>query len=273
VAGWKRLLDSSSIGTAIPGRAHSHYFYNVGDAHYSDTEGGTCTGAEAVNEPDCIMQGGDWSPALATWLGGIYNAWGDINGMYTLPGAPQVSVQNDTTNAHPDFTSLGKLNHLVYMTGWGGSARWQYANAASDTSGAKKMLGLILDLDYADAKGPDGPNNMPGPYIPNNMTNGIDGSGIYQYRVLTQGYIAITLRQLFASTDDLSINTPMTYGDNVYMSLESGKLTITPPEETGQVVRIVGNIAGLKKSDGGEENPHDLAVIYFNPSPVWLEVS
>ena len=132
------------------------------------------------------------------------------------------------------------------------------------------MLGLILDPSFEDSLNGDGPNSSPGPYMPY-MDNGLDGV-TFKYRVLTQGYIAITLRQLFASTEDLTESMTIEEGDPIYMSIESGKLSCIPPTETGEVVRIVGYIAGLSLSTNSIDSA-DQALIYFNPSPVWLEVS
>ena len=272
MSGWKRILDSGSIGTAIPGRTHSHYMYSASDAHYNDTDGGTCNGADASNEPDCSMQGGIWTPAPPTWTGGIYNSVGDINGLHTVFGAPTMDVYTNTDNAHPDHQSLGKLNHLVYLTTFSNRPVWDYTSASTDSNGAKKMIGLIIDPHWSDALSPDGENpGTPGPYIPVG-SNGMDTQQ-YKYRVLTRGYIALNLRQVFATTDDTSETNPMQVGDNIYMSLEDGKLTYTPPTVAGEVVRIVGQIVGFRDPIDGVAEDKEFGLIYFNPSPVWLEVS
>jgi hypothetical protein len=47
-------------------------------------------------------------------------------------------------------------------------------------------------------------------------------------------------------------------GQPLYVSTEAGKLTQTPPLDTGDIIRIVGFAI----------TPH---IIYFNPSPDWYE--
>ncbi len=269
MSGWKRLLDSSSVGGVIPGRIHSHYNYSTGDCRPFDE--GTCINASAVNETDCILLGGEWQPGSTDYLGGISNAIGDICGLHKILGGSDVYL--DTTNAHPDFTSVGKLNHLVYLTGYPNeeSSVWSTSTSASDdTAGAKKLIGMVLDPSKEDARVPNGPNNAPGPYIPVIATG--TNSFPDNIRVLLRGYIAVTLPQILVDTDDLTESATLQPGDNLYMSIEDGKLTYNPPTETGQVVRIVGQVLYLQKVNNSDPFPLE-AVIYFNPSPVWLEVS
>tara|TARA_Y100000034_G_C6907273_1_gene421446 strand:- start:290 stop:820 length:531 start_codon:yes stop_codon:yes gene_type:complete len=108
-------------------------------------------------------------------------------------------------------------------------ASWAGAQAGSDDFGAKRQVGISLSA-----------------------TDPI---------FLLNGYAALPLQQFTGLTDVADV------GKSLYLSVEAGKLTIIPPYDAGNAIRVLGTVLAIHAPSSSIEG----VIIKFDPSSVWIE--